>query len=144
MIRGAVHDDADHRLRPIGRVESPLADPTARPIVDAPRSAPSSLTPFVVVSAGVGIAGIAAGSYFGLKSLAIRDSACPTTDCDPAGLARIEGSATTTATLSTIGFGVGAAGVVAAVALFAIDRSRAGVRVSAGAGRTIVAIDGTF
>jgi hypothetical protein len=98
------------------------------------------------MSAAVGVAGLAAGSYFGLKSLSIRDSACPSTDCDAAGLARVQGSASTTATLSTVGFAVGAAGVVAAVALFVIDQSRpsTAVRVSATSDHALVGVGGAF
>jgi hypothetical protein len=64
-------------------------------------------------SLGVGVAALGAGTYFGLRSFAIRDDACPTTSCDRDGLDRIQGSATTTATVSTIAFGV----AVAALAL---------------------------
>jgi hypothetical protein len=75
----------------------------------------------------LGIAGLAAGTYFGLKSFAIRDSACPgpTKDCDAAGLERIHGSATTTAVLSTIFFGVGLAGIAGGIALFVLPNENA-------------------
>lgn len=64
---------------------------------------------------GVGALGLGLGGYFGLQTFSKRDDAdanCPDQRCDATGYAKIE-EARDSATLSTIGFGVGLAGVAA-------------------------------
>jgi len=74
-----------------------------------------------LVVGGVGIVGLALGSVFGLQAKSKNDDAlahCRTsTLCDQAGL-DLTDRAKSAATLSTIGFGVGAVGVVAGAVLF--------------------------
>jgi hypothetical protein len=66
-------------------------------------------------TAGVAVAGIVAGSVFGVLTFGIRDRAiaeCPGNVCGPGGLNDID-RAKTYATIATVGFGVGLLGAAA-------------------------------
>jgi hypothetical protein len=118
---------------PEPRTEVPAAatKPPPMPPADTPRSPSSTSSPnaeddgssrrtWAVAITTLGVAGLAAGTYFGVESLSIRDSACPQRACSAAGLERIQGSATTTAILSTILLGVGVAGAIGGITLFVL------------------------
>jgi hypothetical protein len=69
---------------------------------------------------GVGVSGFAVGGVFGILAMSKKSSAdneCPNKVCNPQGTALIS-QAQTSATVSTIGFGVGLAGAAAAAWLF--------------------------
>jgi hypothetical protein len=100
-----------------------LGDPGGSPIVHDGVVPPPSTTPpsgdsstrrtigFVV--GGVGVAGVVVGTVFGLKALGNKsdtDDNCIDSRCNPAGLAAAD-DARSAATLSTVGFGVGIAGL---------------------------------
>jgi hypothetical protein len=64
-------------------------------------------TPIGYATIGVGVAALATGAYFGAHAFALkRDADCDGKSCSPRGLDDID-SAKTSATLSTIGFGLG-------------------------------------
>ena len=114
-----------------------------RPVVKLPPAAVQrSVSPWVYVTGGVGVAGVLTGSIAGL--LAIRDKRTVDNECtgpacsprgkDAADAARLE------ATVSTIGFGVGFAGLITSAILYAVDGSRADARVTPRRGWSVVAI----
>jgi hypothetical protein len=73
-----------------------------------------------IASAMVGVAGLSVGVVYGVDALnakATRDQHCSAGHCDAVGL-QVDADARHDAVLSTIGFGVGAAGLVAAAWLF--------------------------
>ncbi|HSC86436.1 MAG TPA: hypothetical protein VLC09_04170 [Polyangiaceae bacterium] len=73
------------------------------------------------LAGGVGVAGIAVGTVAGIVALeqkSIVDDHCQGSVCDDDGLAAVEGGRAA-ATVSTIGFGVGAAGLVTWLVLLA-------------------------
>jgi hypothetical protein len=78
---------------------------------------------------GVGIAGIGLGAVMGLVASSTASGAeedptlCPGKQCTPAGREEID-SAETTALVSTIGFGVGAAALAAGVVLIVLSGSQ--------------------
>jgi tetratricopeptide (TPR) repeat protein len=76
----------------------------------APAPTPSRVPAYLAL--GVGVAGVAAGSYFGLRALSKRsdsDAACAPRCTDEA--VRLNDQAKTAADLSTIAFAIGAAGL---------------------------------
>jgi hypothetical protein len=85
------------------------------PVTSPPAEEPSSGTRRTVgfVVGGVGIAGLAVGTLFGVKALGSKsdvDAGCVDARCTQAGL-DAAGDARSAATLSTIGFGVGIVGL---------------------------------
>lgn len=104
--------------QPRTQAAPPSSDEPDRP-ADRPSSEPR-ITPWIYVTAGVGVAGIVTGSVAGI--LALRDKgvvkdecigqACSARGKEAADAARVE------ATVSTVGFGVGLAGAVASAVLY--------------------------
>ncbi len=107
----------------------PPAVPPAPP-PPAPRAAPPIVAPEAAADGssrriagyavgGVGVAGIVVGSIFGVRTFMKKsegDSDCHGTSCSQRGL-DLHGEASTSATISTISFAVGLAGVGAGVVL---------------------------
>lgn len=94
---------------------SPKAPPDASSSASASSSSATTRRTLGWVAAGVGVVGLGLGTYFGIETFAIRNSAadnggCNGNQCTPQALDRIQGPATTTALLSTIGIGVGIVG----------------------------------
>ena len=85
------------------------------------------VTPWIYVTGGVGVAGLLTGSIAGLLAFndksAVNDlcngSACTASGKDAADAARLE------ATVSTVGFGVGLAGVIATAIVYIADSGQA-------------------
>ena len=76
------------------------------------------------VTGGVGIAALALGGVTGGLALAQKgtvDASCPNKVCNAEGLAALD-QGRTMGLVSTVGFGVGAAGVIAAVVLLVTDK----------------------
>jgi hypothetical protein len=76
-----------------------------------------------LVIGGVGLAGIGVGSVFGVMTFGKQSDSedhCVETRCDAEGV-DLRDSASTTATVSTIAFGVGAAALVGGIVLIATD-----------------------
>lgn len=124
----------DHVLTGGGRVEldaEPVAEPRSEPLAAppvAPRPPPPAVderadarTPLFWLSAGVGVVGFAAGSYFGLRAMSLakdHDAVCPDARCPTARGVELDQDARRAATWSSVGFGVGAAGLIGAGALY--------------------------
>lgn len=73
------------------------------------------------VAGGVGLVGIGAGTYFGLRTLSLkseRDDVCPDAECTSQRGVDLDESARSSALVSTIGFGVGAAALGTAAVLW--------------------------
>ena len=83
----------------------------------------SRLAPLVL--GGIALAGVGVGSVFGVRTFvekAERDDHCPAAGCDPTGHAAAV-DARTSATISTIAFGVGGAAGVASLLWLLLDRA---------------------
>jgi hypothetical protein len=113
------------QLRPDQPAPAPVATPAAPPTAPPPTAPPPPppLRPNRVpafVAIGVGAAGVAVGSAFGVLALSqakeIKQQ-CPSGRCPDPVLASEAGAATTKAWVSNVGFGLGLAGVATGVAL---------------------------
>lgn len=103
--------------------------PTASAAVETPDmgDGPSGRRIASYVIGGVGIAGLALGGVMGglaLSSKGVVDEHCPNKICDAEGAKALE-EGRTTSLVSTIGLGVGAAGVATAVILFLTEPKKA-------------------
>jgi hypothetical protein len=128
---------------PIDCPVPPLATPPATPRAFA-RSSPAG----PLVLGAVGLAGLATGVYFGVRTMDFkseRDGAC-VNGCLPSA-AGYDSSARSSAAASTVAFGVGAGFVAAGVVWWLVGRGHAGVShpavevapiVGAGAGGLVV------
>lgn len=109
----------------------PSPPPVAAPIAKAPEPPPRAAPPpeeapwpttkkAAVVAGGIGVVGVLAGSYFGLRAFgAWSDSKdhCVETRCTDQGLADVD-RAKSSATLSNVFLGIGVAGLGAATVLW--------------------------
>ncbi len=114
----------------------PEATPTPAKPMDPEGPEPSSSTAHTLgwVSLGVGVVGVGVGSYFGLRTFSKKsdaDSHCgraigqsDATLCDAQGV-DLRNQAHTAATISTVGFAVGAVGVGAGIVLLLTGHSTA-------------------
>ena len=104
------------------------APPAAAPETPPPAHAPASWMRISGVSLGVlGIGLAGAGTFFGLKAKSTYDESnanghCIDDACDPAGKA-LRSDATSSAAISTIAFGAGAAAITAGVVLYLVAPS---------------------
>lgn len=90
--------------------KTPSTTPT-RSTRDAAEAHPVNELAYLI--GGLGVAGICAGSYFGLRAMSAwneRNDHCDSSGCDDTGLARAN-DADRWATFSNIGFGAGAVGI---------------------------------
>jgi hypothetical protein len=108
--------------------------PGERPPPDADASAdvpaPSrGLSAPVWIAGGIGLVGVLAGSYFGLRAISLKNDSeehCPSDDrCFAEGL-RLRDDAQTAATISTVAFAIGIAGLGTAVTLVLVEPSADG------------------
>jgi len=94
----------------------------APPPAPAPTDSESSATPIApFVLGGIGIVGLGVGSYFGIKAMSDADDAnelCPDGKCTSQHGEDLMDDARTSATVSNIAFGVGAAALVTGVVLY--------------------------
>jgi hypothetical protein len=98
----------------------PSKSPQPSPPPDVPSRAGSGQAIAAYIAGGVGLVGIGVGTYFGLRTFSKRDEGnthCMGVYCTAEGLA-LHADAQRSATISTIGFGVGIAGIGAGVALW--------------------------
>lgn len=117
-------DALDDAPQPEPQVHTPL--PSPRTGTDEP-SFWTSRRVLAASIAGVGLVGIGVGAFFGLDTFSKRDERdphCQGTICDAEGL-RLHDEARTSATISSIAFGVGAAGLAAGTILFVAARPTA-------------------
>jgi hypothetical protein len=103
-------------LVPLGS-GAPVAPPAAQPAdatpPDRPASGGGTLRALGFVAGGVGLVGLGVGAWFGLQTFSAksdRTAHCVPAGCDPQGLG-FDHDARRDALVSTIGFGVGAAGL---------------------------------
>lgn len=111
-------------LKPIGKepAASKQAEPAAPPTVAS--SSLLTMRTGSYIALGVGAVGVGAGVVFGLRTLSKRDEAasrCPGGLCDAEGKS-LGDEAKQSATFSTIGVGVGVAGVATGVTLYLLSR----------------------
>ena len=142
---------------PPASTTAPPAVSTAASATTAPASSGGASKTWGWVTTGIGIAGIGVGSVFGLMALQKKgdaDNGCKDLACTPEGMKAVE-DGRSNALISTIGFGVGAAGLVTGIILFATSSggsaeqksSKAGWRPVAGSMGTrdaLVGVQGTW
>jgi hypothetical protein len=118
----------------------------------APRARGSSQRTWAYVAGAVGVAGIGAGSYFGLRAIAknsdSNDGGRCASGCDAEGY-DLRSDARRSAAVSTVAFAIGAAALGAGIVLFVTSPSRSGasaVRIvpSIGAGGAAAFASGRF
>jgi hypothetical protein len=108
---------------------APSASTTVEPPPIAPGSGSSTLRTLGFVSVGVGLAGIAVGTVFGVLTLGDASDAegdpslCPDKRCSQDGLDKID-AAETKALVSTLGLAVGGAATVAGVVMLVVSGKR--------------------
>ncbi|MEZ4232799.1 MAG: tetratricopeptide repeat protein [Polyangiaceae bacterium] len=126
----------------------PLPEPSASPPIPSAEPDSTSLArPLGYVSLGVGVVGVALGSYFGLQAKSTRDElgdACVQDRC-PTELKTKYDDGKQQALFSTIGFAVGGAGLVTGVVLLLLAPSETEQGpVQAGIGPDSVWVTGRF
>lgn len=121
-------DEIRVKLEPLPRQASSQPAP-ARPAGPHPRPplheqggpSSSSRDTWTLVAGGVGLAGVALGTYMGLHAMDLssqRDDVCPEPTCPTARGVELDRDARRAATWSDVGFGVGIAGLGAAAVLW--------------------------
>ena len=143
-------------LKPLAVVAPPppppaVAPPPPAPVAPPPDASGRRVAGYVV--GGVGLAGIVVGSIFGVRTFNKKsegDQECKGTPCTVAGLA-LQNQAATSATISTVAFAVGLAGVGAGIALVvtalprrASPAARVWIAPAVGAGGASLAASGAW
>jgi hypothetical protein len=103
-----------------GASPGPGPGPGPGPQPDKPGAGAKPDRTWAWVAGGVGVAGIAVGAVTGIMTMGKKstiEDECPDHRCTPKGRDAVD-SAQTTGLVSTIGFGVGAAGLITGVVLF--------------------------
>jgi hypothetical protein len=126
-------------LEVVGLEELPAAPGSARPLASAPPaisspavappareadSGPSSLRLSSYIVGAVGLVALGGGAYFGLRASNLWNdskSTCPDSACNNQTAVTQSHDAKVAATWATAGFGLGAAGLVGGVVLFALS-----------------------
>jgi hypothetical protein len=134
----------EHKTIVLGFANAREAERAAAPIATAALPpAEHQTSPWVYVTGGVGVAGILTGSIAGL--MALRDKSIVDGDCNGPACSTERGkgaadAARTEAAVSTVGFGVGLAGLVSSVIIYFVDTPRAEARTTQAKSVSIVAI----
>lgn len=119
---------------------APAAPPPPAPDRGATAASDSQRT-WAYVAGGVGVVGIGVGTYFGLRTLSLkneRDEVCPEAECSSQRGVDLDDRARSAALVSTVSFGVGvlALGAGAVLWLTAPDTTETGPAVGASLGPT--------
>jgi hypothetical protein len=105
--------------------QPPAPDPGRRPVPEASKRSGGSNVP-AYVAGGIGLAGLAFGSAMGIVALVkFNDLECEGNDCVASEEPKAD-TVNTYATLSTIGFAVGATGVATSAILFWVAPASSG------------------
>jgi hypothetical protein len=123
---------ADTPAPPVAPEKTPAASPApAAPAPstekDAGAGAMSSQRTWAYVAGGIGVVGVGVGTYFGLRTLSLkneRDEECPETECTSERGVDLDESARSAALVSTIGFGVGVAALGTGLVLWLTEPDR--------------------
>jgi hypothetical protein len=111
-------------------------------VVPPPLRSARVVSRWVYVTGGVGVAGVLTGSIAGLLALRdkhVVDDECIGPKCSPRGKDAAD-AAGLEATVSTVGFGVGFAGLITSAILYAVDGSRGDARATPRRGWSVIAI----
>lgn len=129
----------EHKTIVLGFANAKEAERAATPAAPTPVAPPSAqdststTSPWVYVTGGIGVAGVLTGTIAGV--MALRDKHIVDTDCHgPACTTRGKDAADagkTEATVSTVGFGVGLAGLVGSVIIYLVDSPGTAARAEA-------------
>jgi hypothetical protein len=113
----------------------PRAQPAAGELGPEPDASPDGstfwdrVTTPAWIAGGVGVLGVLAGSYFGLRAISLKNDAdehCPSDDqCFKEGI-RLRDDAQSAATISTVAFAVGIVGIGTAATLILIEPAPSG------------------
>lgn len=120
---------------------SPSGTADARPAEDRSQGALASRWP-ALIAGGVGVAGVAVGSVFGLSSKSKRDDSngfCTGNECAPEGVA-LRDDAISAGNVSTVAFIVGGVGLAAGAVLWFTLPSGSDARAGAAVGRFRVGV----
>ncbi|MEA2749481.1 MAG: hypothetical protein QOI41_3624, partial [Myxococcales bacterium] len=125
---------------------SGIAPPVAGPVT--PDTGPKQISPVTWIGLGVGVVGIGVGAVTGIIALGKASNvnkACTNTHCPPSAKSDVD-SGRTVATISTIGFAVGGAGLVtAAVGYFLLSKPKASATgVTPFVTASSIGLDGSF
>ncbi len=137
----------EHKTVVLGFANAREAARAATPSVPAPPSASAQQTsPWVYITGGIGVAGILTGSIAGF--MALRDKSTVDGNCNGSACRNESGKAAadaakTEATVSTVGFGVGLAGLVSSVIIYLADTQHVEARVAQPRRWSVVAISPT-
>lgn len=137
----------EHKTIVLGFANAREAARVATPSAPAPPSASAHETsPWVYITGGVGVAGILTGSIAGLMALrdkSVVDDNCTGPACRDERGKDAADAAKTEATVSTVGFGVGVAGLVSSVIIYLTDTPRTEARLAQPRRWSVVALSPT-
>ena len=135
---------------PPTRPPAPPRERPARPTARDEPEADSTRLAFASIGLGVGVAGLAVGSVYGLTALSKSndaDAVCPSRQCADPHAVRLSQEARQDALVSTVAFGVGALGIGAAAYLWLTSSpngSGARVTIMPGTSGAAVSVQGTL
>jgi len=139
----------EHKTIVLGFANAREAAQAARPSSPPPLSPAAgdrpATSPWVYITGAAGVAGILTGSIAGLLAIHdknVVDGACVGLACSARGK-HAASAAKTEATVSTIGFGVGLAGLVSSVIIYLVDTPRTDARALPPKRWSVVAISPT-
>jgi hypothetical protein len=131
---------------PASSIVTISAPPSASAKPAEPPSDGSGSRVAAYVAGGIGVAGLAVGTIFGLQAMskhADADKACPAACADQSGV-KLWDDARAAGNVSTIGFIVGGIGIAGGAVLWFTSKPSSASGVQVGAGPTSIRLRGTF